>query len=166
MKDCKVPADGTRSPRHFAKAIIDLDERAKASSSAWVKADCLNSMEAIEKFQAAYNRCFSASSTAGSHLAKSGITDWPTTISVSFDLTLHCRRRPPDKFGAVQFVFSKGGEDEETCRTVRKYCWPDLYFCQRNLKGFELPTRRCAAVDVFGYRVPLSRHVHEEAAPC
>jgi hypothetical protein len=169
----KFLSDGTRSPRHFARAIVDLDDRSKASPSTWVKADCLNSIEAIERFQAAYNRMLLRKLDCRIPSGKKWqISDWPTTISVSFDLTLH-KPQPtgPDKFGAVQFVFGKGEaktkKRAEQCANMAGLIYT---FCQRNLKGFGVADPAlCIAVDVFSgteYRCPGTftrklRHVED-----
>lgn len=146
--------DGTRSFRHLTDAVDGQARRhSRADATDWVKRDSRSSIEAIEAFQASYNKLGVTKLDCREVTGRQPLLDnWQTKISVHLNLTVH---RPTsgetDKVGGVILAFSKG-EDKDRKRHDRLKTTANLIFlfCQRFLTHYgEADKKLCFAVDVF-----------------
>lgn len=148
--------DGNRKLDHLAAAKDRLERReAKRDAGPWIQRDSRFSIEAIEAFERGYNKLGFAKLDCRRVAGRLPyLTDWPTRISVSLDVTLHKLGKDggPDHFGGALFLFSRGEQSSKN-RLERSKTIAGLIYtlCEKHLTKYgEADPTMCFAVDVFG----------------
>ncbi len=148
--------DDNRSFKHLSAVREHLEKRKlRENASVWLKRDSDSSIEALEAFQAAYNKLgFAKYLCEAVHGKQPPLALWPTKVSVALDLIV---RKPvmggKDRIGGALFLFSKG-EASTNSRVERSKIIAGLIYtyCGTALSGLGDPDPAlCWAVDVFGH---------------